>query len=101
MRTFVKARLWSGPVMSWRQVGLRRIRVSASSRSNAAMRPMAFTWPDSRHRSWARTTRQRQSVQGYEAGVVDFGMNTPDHLAQKARNTGWYDRVYGPQGWCS
>ncbi|NWA02803.1 DUF1173 family protein [Pseudomonas gingeri] len=30
-----------------------------------------------------------------------FGMNTPDYLAQKARKTQWYNRVYGPLGWWS
>ena len=26
-------------------------------------------------------------------------MNTPEYLAQKARKTQWYDRVYGTEGW--
>ncbi|WP_338524299.1 DUF1173 family protein [Pseudomonas batumici] len=30
-----------------------------------------------------------------------FGMNTPEYLAQKARKTQWYDRVYGTEGWWS
>ncbi|WP_419735715.1 DUF1173 family protein [Pseudomonas sp. COR18] len=28
-----------------------------------------------------------------------FGMDTPEYLAQKARKTQWYNRVYGPEGW--
>ncbi|QXI26236.1 DUF1173 family protein [Pseudomonas vanderleydeniana] len=30
-----------------------------------------------------------------------FGMDTPGYLAQKARKTEWYNRVYGPDGWWS
>lgn len=30
-----------------------------------------------------------------------FGMSTPEYLAQKARKTQWYERVYGTDGWWS